>query len=431
MDKSQNEDIATEIWSDAEDADPKEGNEEHGADISEKIIELLELYWKRRILAISIIGAGIVLSVAYAFTLKNYYVSSTSLMPQDNSSPYSSMLSMFSGSGPSASLGSEALGLSTPSELQMSILQSRTVADAMVARFDLMNYYKAPSIELARKMLFGDTKIEQDKKSGLITIGVTSDSPQLACKMADGYVVELNRVLTENSTSAARRERQFLEERLKQVKLDLDDSSKALSQFSTKTMTLDIPNQARSVVEGSQRLESLISEGQSQLAALRETYSEDNYRVKAIEARNAELQRQLELLGGATRAANSGGTKRDSPYPSASELPKLGLTYSDLERNVRADEAIWESLTKQYEMARVQEAKEIPTIHVLDPAFIPSHKAGPRRSLIVYIGTLVAVFLSFIVIFGQAGWQYLGEDSLPKRLMARWFKKTQIPPQQA
>lgn len=424
MDNSHNTDIETAIWSDSDDVETVESNEEQRANIADKVFELLALYWKRRVLAGVIIGAGILLSVAYALSLQPYFVSNTTLMPQDNSSPYSSMLSMFSNSGGAGTLGSEALGLSTPSELQMAILQSRTVLYAMIARFDLMSYYKVQNVEQARQALVGNTKIDQDRKSGVITITVTSSTPQLAAKLADGYVVELNRVLTESSTSAAGRERQFLEGRLKDVRQDLDESSKALSQFSTKTKALDIPTQARSLVEATQRLESLISESRSQLAALKQTYSEDNYRVKAVEARLVELQRQLNTVEGNSGALNSGHEKRDSSYPGVTELPGLGVTYSELERKVRADEALWESLTKQYELARVQEAKEIPTVHVLDPAIVPNHKAGPRRSWIVLIGTFVALLLSFVAIFGRAGWENMSEDSLPKKLVAR-INKTQ------
>jgi len=288
----------------------------------------------------------------------------------------------------------------------------------MISRFNLMSYYKSTTIEQARKSLEADTKIEQDRKSGIITISVISSDAQFACKLADGYVAELNRVLTDSSTSAARRERKFLEGRLQDVKRDLDESSKQLSQFSTKTLAIDIPSQARSTVEASLRLQAAIGESQSQLAALRETYSEDNYRVKAIEARTADLQRQLAELGGVSESPDSHQQKPGSPLLNARSLPSLGLAYSDLERKMRVDEALWESLTKQYEMARVQEAKEIPTVHVLDPATVPSRKAGPRRSIIVYVGTFLAFIISLIVIFGPYLWESMSEDSALKRLIA-------------
>ncbi len=420
MDESHNSDLVTAVWTQADDGDPEDQSEEAEANLGVKIVAFVQMYWKRRALALVIVVAGIVLSVTYSLLLPNVYTSTTTLMPPDNSSPYSSMLEMLSGSGSAAALGSEALGLSTPGELIVSILESRTVYDAMIAKYDLIRHYRAPVIEDAQKALAASTRIDQDRKSGIITISVTDMNAQFACTLAGGYVSELNRVLTENSTSTARRERIFLEERLKDVKRDLDESSTALSQFSTKSKAIDIPAQAKSMMEASLRLQGLLAEGESQLAGLRQTYSEDNYRVKALQARNAELQRQLNSLGAVSKPSTS-TANADSPYPSVGDLPSLGLTYYDLERKVRVDEALWEALTKQYELARVQEAKEIPTIRVLDTANVPNRKSAPRRSIIVLISTFVAFVLSCLVVLMLNHWQELDNESEPKKFLMQAF----------
>jgi len=426
MDESKKSDVETSIWNGAVDDETAESSGTTSEQIVEQILHFLQLYWKRRVLALAIIGTGIIISVAFALSLRNYYTSTTSLMPPDNSSPYSSMLSMLSGSSAAESIGGEALGLSTPGELLTSILVSRTVRDAMVARYDLVHYYKARNIEDAGRALGGSTTIDQDRKSGIITISVVDINPDFACKLANGYTAELNRVMTENSTSAARRERIFLEERLKDVKHDLDESSIALSQFSTKNKTIDIPTQAKSMMDASLRIQSLLAEGQSQLAALKQTYSEDNYRVKVAEARNAELERQFKALGEISKVATSTDKPGGFSYPSMGDLPALGLTYYDLDRKVRVDEAVWETLTKQYEMARVQEAKEIPTIRVLDTANVPVRKSGPKRTILVLMVTFLSFVLSCIVVFGRAIWEEMDAEALPKLLYSRIFKKTPV-----
>jgi uncharacterized protein involved in exopolysaccharide biosynthesis len=418
MDDPRNSDVESAIWTQEDASEPTEIAEDAEGDIGEKIRQFLWLYWKKRILACCIIVAGAVLSIAYSLSLPNIFTSTTSLMPQDNSSPYSSMLEMVSGSSAAASIGSEALGIGTPSELQVSILESRTVRDSLVAQFGLMKRYDAHVIEDARKALAANTRIEQDRKSGIITISISDTNAEFASKLAQGYVTELNRILTDNSTSAARRERIFLEGRLKEVKHDLDDSSVALSKFATKSKAIDIPSQARSMVEASLRLKGLLAEGESQLAGLRETYSEDNYRVKSLEARNAELQRQLNAMGGGSaESVAASGSK--SVYLTAGELPTLGVTFGDLDRRLRVDEALWEVLTRQYETARVQEAKEIPTIQVLDPPNIPSRKSAPRRSAIVSAATFFSFLLSCVWVFLLSRWQELDENSGPKIILAR------------
>jgi uncharacterized protein involved in exopolysaccharide biosynthesis len=430
MNEFHNSDVNTEVWIQADESETADVSEEPRPDLGEKIIDFIKVYWKRRMIAVAIVGTGIVLSVVYALLLHNIYTSTTSLVPPGNSSPYSAMLSMLTGSSTAASLGSEALGVESPGELILSILASRTVQDAMIARFDLMHYYHAKVIENARKMLENHTKIDEDRKSGVITISVTDGNPQFACKVAQGYITELNRVMTENSTSAARRERLFLEGRLKEVKQDLDDSSKALSQFSAKNKALDPSAQAKSMVDAELRLETQLAEGRSQLAALRQTYSEDNYRVRAIEARNAELEQELKVMSGSSKGAGSVASTSESPYPSARELPGLGVTFYDLDRQVRVDEALWEALTKQYEMARVEEAKEIPTIQVLDTANVPNQKSAPRRSMIVIACTFLSFILSCLVIFGLRFWEELDEQSEPKKLFARILEKVKRSPGQ-
>jgi uncharacterized protein involved in exopolysaccharide biosynthesis len=418
MDEFHDSDVNTAVWIQADESGPVDRSEESGNDLGLKILHFVKLYWKKRKLASAIVGTGMVLSVVYALLLHNIYTSTTTLMPPDNSSPYSSMLGMLTGSS-AASLGSEALGLATPGDLILSVLGSRTVKDAMIARFDLMNYYKARLIEDARKSLEDSTTIDQDRKSGVITIKVNDKSAQFACKLAQGYIVELNRVMTENSTSSARRQRIFLEGRLKEINRDLGESSKALSQFSTRSKTFDIPTQAKSMVDAELKLEADLAEGRSELAALRQTYSADNYRVKAAEARNAELEREINSLSGLSKGA--GTAAGTSAYPSIGELPTLGVTYYDLERRVRVDQEVWETLTKQYEMARVQEAKEIPTIQVLDAPNAPNKKSAPTRRVIVLVCTFLSFLISFVTVLVYTKWEDMDAEAEFKKTMIQVF----------
>ncbi len=427
MDDTRKSEVDAAIWADPSEIEQSESGGESGPGFRDNVREFLRIYWKKRKVALVIVSAGIAISVVYSLSLENVYTSTTSLMPQNSSSPYSSMLSLVTGSSDAAALGSEALGIGTPSDLQIGILESRVVQNAMITHFDLMNRYKVKVIDDARTILKSNTKIGQDRVSGIITIAVTDTSPSIARNMAQEYVTQLNRVLTENSTSAARRERLFLEGRLKDVKKDLDDSSQALSQFSTKSKTIDVPIQARAMVESATRLQGLLAEGESQLAGLRQTYSEDNNRVKALEARNAELQRQLTAMGGVTGSSNGSKTAHNASYPSVGDLPSLGLTYANLERKVRVDEQLWETLTKQYEIARVQEAKEIPTIQVLDVANIPDRKSAPRRSMIVLACTFVSFLLSAFIIFCLTRWQKMDEQAPMKLIYSKIIRKPTAP----
>jgi uncharacterized protein involved in exopolysaccharide biosynthesis len=416
MNDPQSETLESELSQQADETESADG-EEAGGPLLPKITLFVRACWARRKLIAMIVAAGILVSLAAALLEPNVYSSTTTLMPPDSSSAYSDVMGLLSSSSGASSLSSEFLGLNTPGDLYVNILGSRNVQDGLIARFDLVHRYKVRFPDYARKVLASQTKVDQDRQSGVISISVSSDDPSLAAELARGYVEELNRVVTDNSTSAARRERVFLEERVKEVKQDLDDSAKALSQFSTKTNAIDVSSQAKSMVDAEAKLEGELMEGRSQLAALRQTYSEDNNLVKAAEARNAELQREINSTGGTPDRNGSAAPAGGSVYPTVGELPALGLTYYDLERKVTVDEALWEALTKEYETAKFEEAREIPTLHVLDAAEVPRLKSGPNRKLMILIGALIFFVLACLLVLVLDYWEKMDPEAEPKKLL--------------
>jgi len=367
-----------------------------------------------------ILATGILYSVLYALRLQNTYTSTASLMPPDGASLNTNVMGLLSasGSGAAASAGSALLGVKTPGAIFVGIMGSRTVQEGVVNQFDLVHHYKALSVEDACKQLSADTVIQNDLKNGIITISVKADDRVLASHLAQGYIVELNRIVTSNSTSAARRERVFLEGRLKEIKADLDDSAQALSRFSAKSRTIDIPTQGRAMVESGLKLQDQLAAARSDLVALRQVYTADNIRVRSASARVEELQRNIDrMIGGPQGNAESRIGESQSAYPSVSELPALGLTYAELERKLRVEEALWDALTRQYESARVQEAKEIPTVRVLDVANVPERKSGPNRSHIVILGAFLSFALALVAVRAIAVFEALGPQDEPKKLI--------------
>lgn len=364
-----------------------------------------------------VLATGILLSVLYALSLPNMYTSTTTLMPPDSASSNSNLMSLLSSAGAAASVGSAALGVKTPGATFVGIMGSRTVQERLVQQFALVHQYKTPLIDDACKRLTADTVIKEDIKSGIIAISVKAANPVLASNLAQGYVAELDRVETNNSTSAARRERIFLEERLKEIKKDLDDSSKALSQFATKSRTIDIPSQGKAMVESGLKMQEQLVAARSELAGLQQAYSDNNVRVRAARARIDEIQSQMNKISGLSQKSGASVATRESDYPSVGELPALGLTYADLDRRVLVEETLWEALTKQYETAKVQEAKEIPTVRVLDVANVPQRKSSPIRSRIVILGTLLSFVVAFIAVRATTAWEELDAQDERKTLV--------------
>jgi capsule polysaccharide export protein KpsE/RkpR len=322
---------------------------------------------------------GLMTGVLFAFLLPKRYTSITKLMPPDGQSNSSmAMLAALSGkSGGLAGIAGNLLGGSGTGALFIGILQSQTVQDRLVQRFDLRHVYGDRLDEDARKDLAERTGISEDRKSGIISIGVTDRDAHRAAAIAQAYVEELNRLSSELSTSAAHRERVFLEERLKAVKLDLDQAAVDFSQFSSRNNAIDIKEQGRAMVEAASQLQGELIAAESEQKGLEAIYASGNPRVRAIEARVTELRKQLDKLGGGgvDEAADAGAPL----YPSIRQLPILGVKYSDLYRRTKIQEAVFEALTQQYELAKVEEAKETPAIKVLDPARPPERRSFPPR----------------------------------------------------
>lgn len=376
---------------------------------------------------LGIMVAGILISVLYSYLLPTMYTSNTVIMPPN--SAY--VAAGFLGDRPIASLsGSEAaaadqfLGIETPGAGFVGILESRTAKESLVERFGLKDYYKTRFLEDACKDLDSDTHILENPKNGLVSITVRSKSPILASRIAQGYVDELDRLVALDSTSEARRERIFLEGRLKALKQELDDSSEALSQFASRNTALDISSQGKAMIESSLKMQDELASARSEVAGLRQEYSEDNVRVRAAEARVEELQTQLNTIDGRRNGASATHTS-ESALPSISALPALGLTYEDLARRVNVDEVLWQELTKQYEMAKVQEAKEIPVVRVLDKANIPIRKSSPVRRVIVFSGAMLSLLIACVSVNLTASWETMGAEDERKKLVLDAIRVTQ------
>jgi capsule polysaccharide export protein KpsE/RkpR len=207
------------------------------------------------------------------------------------------------------------------------------------------------------------------------------------------------------STSSARRERVFLEERLHAVNKDLEDAERDFSQFASKNTAVDVKEQAKAMVEAAATLQGEMIAAESQYEGLRQIYTDNNPRVRTIKARIDELQRQLDKLGGKGESATDvANTPSDSFYPSIRKLPLLGVTYADLYRRTRIQEAVLEALTKEYEMAKVQEVKEIPAVKILDSPPIPDKKSFPPRLLIIFAGTASALAVATLWLFSKTLW---------------------------
>jgi uncharacterized protein involved in exopolysaccharide biosynthesis len=370
----------------------------------------LRILWDQRSKLARIAGVGLLLSTLVAFLLPKQFESTTRLMPPDQGNSSAAMMAAIAGRAGSgfAGLASDFLGMHGSSVLFIGILQSRTVQDDLINKFDLRKEYAHKRWEDTRTELAARSAISEDHKSGIISITITDENPQRAAAMAQEYVDELNRVVTELNTSSAHRERVFLEGRLGQVKEDLGSAEKNFSEFASKNGAIDIKEQGRAMIDAAAALEGQLIAAQTELESQKQVFTDNNVRVRATQAKIDELQRQLHKLGGtSTPLAPTQAADDPSMYPSIRELPLLGVSYADLYRQTRVQEAVFETLTQQYELAKMEEAKETPSVKVLDPPDIPEKKSFPHRLWIMVAGTFFFFSFAAVWIFCGEHWERL------------------------
>jgi capsule polysaccharide export protein KpsE/RkpR len=387
-----------------------------------RTVARLRLLWASRRFLGRVTGAGLLLSALIAILIPSRYESVARLMPPDNQSGSGLAMAAAALAGSASGLGgiaNELLGLRSTSDLLVGVLSSRTVEDKLIQKLDLRKVYGVRRMEDARKGLAAWTDISVDRKSQIITITVTDKSPQRATAMAQAYVEELNRTLAEVSASSARRERIFLEGRLQAVSQDLEVAEKDFSQFASQNEAIDIKEQGKAMVDAAATLQGQLIAARSELEGLRQLFADGNVRVRFAQARVAELEGQLRKVGGKEESTSlEKATPDDSLYPSIRKLPLLGVTYADLYRKAKVQEAVFETLTEEYELAKVQEAKEIPSVKVLDSPNVPEKKSFPPRTLITLLGAALAFSGGVAWVFGRTRWEQT-DSADPGKVLAQ------------
>jgi len=406
--------------------------------------ERLRLLWGRRGFLSRAGAIGLLVSTLVAFLIPKSYISTAQLMPPDpqSTSGMTMMAAMAAKAGGGlGAVAGDLLGLKSSGALFIGVLRSQTSQDHLIQQFDLKNVYGKKLIVDARIKLDENTSISEDRKSGIITISVTDHRPQRAAALANAYVDELNTLVSELSTSSAHRERVFLQERLKVAKRDLDDASNQLAQFSSKNNTLDIQTEGKAMLDAAGTLAGQLIAARSELEGLRQIYTDNNPRVRALNARVAELRKQLDKLSGSQEDAAKGqsanlttargadpppanpnslssGNFGGIPFPTIRNLPLLGAKYADYYRRAKIQETVFEMLTEQYELAKVEEAKETPSVKVLDPARVPEKKSFPPRLVIMFLGTFLVSALSVVWVLGSARWKEVDPQD-PRKVFAQ------------
>jgi capsule polysaccharide export protein KpsE/RkpR len=372
-------------------------------------VENASLFWDHRRIFLRVAAVVFLLSIIAVLCLPKEYESTARIMPPEQGGNGTALLAALVGKGVGGSglagLAGNLLGTKNSGALFVALLRSGTVTGDLIDRFDLQKVYHKSYRMTAAKRLAHLTKITEDTKSGVITIVVTDETRERARDLAQGYLDELNNLVARVNTSSAHREREFIEHRLTTVQTELQNAQVALSDFSSKNTAVDIKEQTKATVEAGAKLEGQLIVGEIELDSLRQIYGNENVRVRAAEARNAILRRELQRANGQNGPdLEENNVDATHPYPALRQLPQLGVQWANLYRNVRIHETVFDLLSEEYETARIEEAKSIPTIGVIDVPGLPERRTGPHRTLIVLAATALSFVMTALFLLARRRW---------------------------
>lgn len=333
---------------------------------------------KKLILGVPMIAAIVV--AIYSFIIPPTYTADTQMLPPQQQSSASAMLSQLGALGGMAGVA----GIKNPNDTYVAMLKSRTIQDNMIKRFKLQAVYKTKTPETTRKALNGATTVKVGK-DGIIGISVDDKSPQRAAMLANGYVDELQQLTQVFAVTEASHRRLFYEKQLLQAKQNLGDAEIALKQLQEKTGIIHLDAQAQLGIGTAAGLKGQIAMREVELGAMR-TFATGN---------NPDYIRIQQTLSGLKAQLNKVETGTVVP----SKVPEAGLEYIRKVRDLKYAETIYEMLAKQFEMAKIDEAKESSVIQVLDKAVVPEQKSKPKRTMMVLLSAIATGFLTILYAF--------------------------------
>lgn len=387
-----------------------------GSGITTWIFELLFLMGRRKRRVVWLVGTATVLSVIAAFVVPSIYEANTKiLLPQQSAS----IASMFSGASLASLAGAPrdlSSALKSPTDIYVSMLESRSVADAIIDRFDLMHVYKSRRRMDCRKTLAGNVIINTEK-GNIITITVRDRDPNRAAEIANGFVDELSRLNQDLAITEAKARRQFFEQQLRTEQDALIEAETRMVRTQQSTKLIAPESQTKVTVEGIGKLKEQIGTLEGQLQAARLYGTERNANVLRLEAELAGLREQLVHL-----------VKQDQGQEgliATSKIPEAAIDYVRRARELKYHESVMELLLRQFEAAKLDEAREGATIQVLDRAIAPEFRTSPHRKVMVLIAMFAAMVLSVFWAFSEEAWtRAMAHPRLAKEidvLLGIWF----------
>jgi uncharacterized protein involved in exopolysaccharide biosynthesis len=361
-------------------------------------------YWdvltKHRWLIGGLCAGGMLAALGVSLLLPNVYESTSSILPQLDSKEMGTLATLLA--SPAAGGMAQNLGLglpampTTPTDVFVSILKSRVMADDVIGRFKLMDRYREKTMVETRKELDDHIRITVTKEK-VIKVAVEDEDPQVAADMANFYVANLDRLNRTVTVSKAGQNRAFIERRLGETMESMAKAEDALREFQTKNRTVAVEAQAKVMIEAAAILQGQITAQEVQYQVMGTYLSPDNPDVARIRSNIEELKKQLSTME--TGKGGKGQLPGDRLHPAMTTVPDLALQFARLYRQVKVQETLFTLLTSQHEQAKIAEARDTPTVQVLDHGIPADKRTRPRLVLNTAVAGLLALVIGVFLAF--------------------------------
>jgi tyrosine-protein kinase Etk/Wzc len=391
-------------------------NQTNQSDDEIPLLDYWRVIWKRRTLVGGLCFVVVLAAFVISFYMPKIYESTATLLPQLEINEGGGLGALLAATG--AGSAAERLGISlpgapaTPTDIFLGMLKSRTMADEVIKKFNLKEYYEAKTIEDARNALGNNTTILLSKEK-VIKITVQAKSPQLAADMANFYVSTLDQLSRTLNVTKAGQNRAFIERRLSETKSDLEQAEVALKDFQKQNKTVAVEAQSKAMIEAAAMIQGQITAQEVQSKVMSGYLSPDNPELSRVHTIISELKKQLAIMS--TGKGDTEMPRGTRLHPAMIAVPGLALDYGRLLRELKIHETVYTLLTAQYEQAKLAEARDTPTVQVLDQAIPAEKKSKPSIRLNMAIAGVLALFVGIFLAFFL---EYMDRVRQPAKVLA-------------
>jgi tyrosine-protein kinase Etk/Wzc len=358
------------------------------------LLDILIILAERKRTVLTVTSIFAIVAIIISFVLPERFTASVTLLPpQQNSSMSAALASQFGNLSGAAALVGGSLGLKNPNDTFVAMLKSRTVEDAMVQRFGLMQEYHERYLSEPRKAFEKRATVDGSGKDGLIHVSVEDRDANRAAELANGYVDQFRTLSEHLAITEASQRRLFFERQLEQAKDNLANAEEAMKVTEQKRGLIQLDSQARALIETAASLRAEIAAKEVQIESMGTYATGENAQLIQAQQELESLRAQLAKLGGS-------GNLDAGLMVLKGQVPEAGLEYLRKLRDVKYYETIFDILARQFELAKLDEAREGALVQVVDPGVPPDKHSFPKRALIVIGATVVGfLFAIFTLLF--------------------------------